>query len=114
MSKRVFVGNLVAHITDQELSDMFAPYGGVRKAEVVRGRGGRGRGFGYVELVSDEGAARAIAELNGREIQGKPMTLAEARAGAPRKPMEEDDHRSGPFRGHGPGGGGGGGRGRRY
>ena len=115
MSKRLFVGNLTAHITDKELGDVFASYGAVLKAEVVRGRGGRSRGFGYVELTSDDSAARAIADLNGREVQGKPMTLAEARSAAPRKPMEEDDHRSGPFRGHGPGGGGGGGgRGRRY
>lgn len=117
MSKRMFVGNLTLNITDKELGEVFASYGGVLKAEVVRGRGGRSRGFGYVELSNDDGVVRAIAELNGREIQGKPMTLAEARSAAPRKPMEEDEHRSGPFRGHGPGGGGGGGgggRGRRY
>ena len=114
MSKRLFVGNLTAHITDKELGEVFASYGALVKAEVVRGRGGRSRGFGYVELASDDSAARAIVDLNGRDIQGKPMTLAEARSAAPRKLMDEEDHRSGPFRGHGPGGGGGGGRGRRY
>ena len=77
MSKRVFVGNLAQQVTDQELGEVFAPYGAVRKAEVVRGRGGRGRGFGYVELASDEAVTRAIAELNGHEIQGRPLTLAE-------------------------------------
>ena len=105
MSKRVFVGNLHAHVTDQELSDVFAPYGGVRKAEVVRGRGGRGRGFGYVELASDEGAIRAIAELNGREIRGKPATLAEARSAAPRPRAADFDDRPPFSRDRGFGGG---------
>jgi RNA recognition motif-containing protein len=116
MSKRLFVGNLTQHLTDKELGELFASYGGVLKAEVVRGRGGRSRRFGYVELTTDDSAARAIAELNGREINGQAMTLAEARSAAPRKAFDEDEHRSGPFRGHGPGGGGGGGggRGRRY
>jgi RNA recognition motif-containing protein len=115
MSKRLFVGNLTPQLTDKQLGDVFASYGGVLKAEVVRGRGGRSRGFGYVELTSDDHAARAIAELNGHDIQGQPMTLAEARSAAPRKAFDEDEHRGGGYRGHGPGGGGGGGgRGRRY
>ena len=105
MSKRVFVGNLATQITDQELSDVFAPYGGVRKAEVVRGRGGRSRGFGYVELASEEGAARAIAELNGREIGGRPATLAEARSSAPRPPSADFDERPSFSRDRGYGGG---------
>jgi RNA recognition motif-containing protein len=101
MSKRVFVGNLAAQVSDKELSDLFAPYGVVRKAEVVRGRGGRGRGFAYVELASDEGAARAIAELNGREILGRPATLAEARSAPPRPPADDTNDYRPPFRDRG-------------
>lgn len=104
MSKRLFVGNLNPHITDQELGAVFAPYGAVRKAEVVRSRGGRGRGFGYVELASDEAATRAITELNGRDIQGRPATLAEAHSSAPRTNMQEADQRSEFSRGRGFGG----------
>ena len=89
MSKRLFVGNLDADVSDQELGNIFAAYGDVLSAEVVRGRGGRGRGFGYVEMSSDEGATHAITELDGRELQGRAMTVAEARRRRRRSPMEE-------------------------
>jgi RNA recognition motif-containing protein len=98
MSKRLFVGNLAPNVSDQELSALFATYGTVRKAEVVRGRGGKGRGFGYVELASDESAMRALGELNGRELHGRRLTLAEARSAAPRTPMEEADRQAEMFR----------------
>jgi RNA recognition motif-containing protein len=110
MSKRLFVGNLAAHVSDQELNALFVTYGTVRKAEVVRGRGGKGRGFGYVELASDDSAVRALTELNGRELHGRPLTLAEARCAAPRTPMEEADRHAEMFR---PNQGGGERRGRR-
>jgi RNA recognition motif-containing protein len=100
MSKRLFVGNLAPHVSDQELSALFSSYGAVRKAEVVRGRGGKGRGFGYVELASDDAATRALTELNGRDLHGRPLTLAEARSAAPRSPMEEADHNAEMFRPH--------------
>jgi cold-inducible RNA-binding protein len=98
MSKRLFVGNLAPNISDQELSALFNSYGAVQKAEVVRGRGGKGRGFGYVELASDDNATRAITELNGRDFHGRPLTLAEARSAAPRTPMEEADRHAEMFR----------------
>ena len=93
MTKRLFVGNLSLNISDQELSDLFADYGAVVGAEVVRGRGGRGRGFGYVELDSDQGATRAIVELNGRALQGREVTVAEARSRRRPSPMEQADSR---------------------
>ena len=105
MSKRLFVGNLAQQVTDEQLGQVFAPYGAVRKAEVVRGRGGRGRGFGYVELGSDEAVTRAIAELNGREIQGRSVTVAEAQSSAPRTNMQEADQRFEFSRGRGFSGG---------
>jgi RNA recognition motif-containing protein len=94
MSKRLFVGNLVATMSDRELANVFAPYGTIRKAEVVRGRGGKGRGFGYVELASDEDALRAIAELNGSQVLGHTVTLAEAQSAAPRSRLAEPDYRA--------------------
>ena len=108
MGMRLFVGNLADGITDQELGAIFSGSGTVSKAEVVRGRGGRGRGFGYVELASEPEAARAMAEVNGREVQGRVLTVGEARSAARRKPMEEADQRSGFSHPHGYGGGGGG------
>lgn len=104
MVKRLFVGNLASNVSDQELGELFAGYGAVRKAEVVRGRGGKGRGFGYVELASDDAASRALAELNGRNLHGRPLTLAEARSAAPRSPMEEADRNAEMFRPHPSGG----------
>ena len=101
MSKRLFVGNLTPNIDDQELNDLFAEYGTVVKAEVVRGRGGRGRGFGYVEMESDDVATEAIAAVNGREWHGREITVAEARSRRRPSPMEQADSR------HGFGGGGG-------
>ncbi len=105
MSKRLFIGNLAGHITDQELADVFAPYGAIRKAEVVRGRGGKGRGFGYVTLASDENAVRAITELNGSQVHGRSVTLAEAQSAEPRNLLTEPDHRGDFSRGRGHGGG---------
>ena len=93
MSKRLFVGNLDPNISDEELGESFATYGPVLRAEVVRARGGRGRGFGYVELESVDGAERAISELHGREMYGRAVTVAEARAFRPRSRMEEADSR---------------------
>ncbi len=111
MAVRLFVGNLGPVISDQELAAMFAPYGAV-KAEVVRGRRGKGRGFGYIELLSEQEATRAIADLNGREVGGRPITLAGANA-SPRKSPDEVDQQYGYSRSSGgrsrSGGGGGGG-----
>jgi len=86
MSKRVFVGNLVHEVTNEDLTSLFAPYGEVLMAEVVIGRRGRARGFGYVELASDESAARAVEELNGQDVKGQRLTVAEARSRGPSSP----------------------------
>jgi RNA recognition motif-containing protein len=91
----LFVGNLAGEVSDQELGALFRDYGAVRKAEVVRGRGGKGRGFGYVELANETEAVRAVADLNGREFYGRALTLAEARSNAPSKPLEEEFTRPG-------------------
>ena len=103
MPKRLYVGNLSQDLTDQELGDFFAAYGEVLKAEVVIGRRGKVRGFGYVALASDEEAARAILELNGRELQGQAVTVAEARSRPRLSPMEEANRRAEFYRGYGSG-----------
>ena len=95
MGKRIYVGNLPWSMTSATLEGLFSPHGTVTSAEVVSDREtGRSRGFGFVEMDSDDACQQAIDALNGNEIDGRPLTVNEARERAPRT-----------------GGGGGGGRG---
>ena len=96
MAKNIYVGNLPFSTTDSELTEMFAPYGAVKDARVIKDRiTERSRGFGFVEMESDEEADKAIAEMNGKDLDGRPLKASEA------KPREDR-------RGGGGGGGGGG------
>jgi RNA recognition motif-containing protein len=114
MSRKIYVGNLPWSTTSADLEAMFAPHGAVRSAEVISDREtGRSRGFGFVEMESDEGLQAAIAALNGQEINGRPLTVNEARERTPRS----GGGGGGGGRGYGGGGGGGyggGGGGRGY
>jgi RNA recognition motif-containing protein len=97
MSKKLYVGNLPFTTTADDLVEAFGEYGTVTQAQVVMDRDtGRSRGFGFVEM--SDGADPAIASLNGAELQGRTLTVNEAR------PREER-----PRSGGGGGGGGGGG-----
>ena len=81
MGKRLYVGNLNYATTSSELEQMFQQFGTVRTAEVITDRAtGRSKGFGFVEMGSDEEAAAAIEALNGRETGGRALTVNEARA----------------------------------
>jgi len=96
MGTRLFVGNLSYSVTDSTLQESFGRFGNVVSASVVVDKmSGRSRGFGFVELSSDAEAERAVSEMNGTEIDGRPVNVNIAR------PREE--------RGFGGGGGGGGG-----
>ncbi|MBP2680545.1 MAG: RNA-binding protein [Candidatus Krumholzibacteriota bacterium] len=102
MGTRIYVGNLDYGVGDSDLEKMFAPHGTVQSAQVVMDRDtGRSKGFGFVEMGSEEEAQAAIAALNGKEIEGRTITVNEARP------------REGGSRGGGGGGGGFGGGGRR-
>ncbi len=104
MGKKIYVGNLSYDVTDATLQALFTPYGTVQSAQVIMDRdSGRSKGFGFVEMGTDDEAKAAIAALNGQDKGGRPMTVNEA------KPRED---RSGGRGGYG--GGGGGGRGGRY
>ena len=104
MGKKLYVGNLPFSATDQTLMDVFAPYGAVESARVITDRmSGRSKGFGFVEMTQDADAEKAIGELNGAQLEGRAMTVNEAR------PMEPRENRGGG--GGGGFGGGGGGRG---
>ena len=79
MGRRIYVGNLPWSTTSSELQNMFAEHGGVKNAEVISDREtGRSRGFGFVEMESDEGTQAAIAALNGKDMGGRALTVNEA------------------------------------
>jgi RNA recognition motif-containing protein len=85
MGKRIYVGNLPWSTTSDSLKAMFAEHGKVRSAEVVSDRDtGRSRGFGFVEMESDQDCATAIEALNGHSIEGRALTVNEARERTPR------------------------------
>lgn len=105
MGSKLYVGNLDYRIGDSDLERMFAAYGTVKSAQVIMDRDtGRSKGFGFVEMGTDKEAQAAIAALNGKEVEGRSLTVNEAR------PQEK---RGGGFGGGG-GGRRGGGGGRRY
>jgi cold-inducible RNA-binding protein len=95
MAKKLFVGNLPYTTTDAELNSVFSEIGTVQSASVIIERQtGRSKGFGFVEMASDEEATRAISELNGRDMGGRSLVVSEAR------PMSErSDRPSGGNRG---------------
>ena len=110
MGKKLYVGNLSYSVTDSDLSTMFGAHGTVQSAQVIMDRDtGRSKGFGFVEMGSDQEAQAAIAALNGQDSGGRALTVNEAR------PKSESGGGHGGSRGRSGGGGGyGGGGGRRY
>jgi RNA recognition motif-containing protein len=81
MGRRLYVGNLAWTVTDQDLRDVFSEAGNVDSSQVIMDRAtNRSRGFGFVEMSTDEAADAAIKTLNGREIKGRPIRVNEAQA----------------------------------
>jgi RNA recognition motif-containing protein len=81
----MYVSNLSFHTKDEELKNLFAEYGAVSSAKVISDREtGQSRGFGFVEMGSDDEAKEAIKGLNGKEIEGRAMSVSVAREKAPR------------------------------
>ena len=111
MGSKLYVGNLSYDVNSSDLEQLFAQYGTVQSAEVISDRDtGRSKGFGFVQMGSDEEAQAAISALNGQEHSGRSLTVNEA------KPREDRPRGGGGFGGGGGGrggygGGGGGGRG---
>lgn len=80
MAKKLYVGNLPYSITDSELQELFEQHGSVQSAQVINDRDtGRSKGFGFVEMSSEEEAQSAIEALNGTEHGGRTLTVNEAR-----------------------------------
>jgi RNA recognition motif-containing protein len=104
---KLYVGNLAYSMTDTDLQNLFEQYGAVQSAQVIMDRDtGRSKGFGFVEMGTTEEGQAAIQALNDQEVNGRKLTVNEAR------PREERGGGGGGGRGRGGfGGGGGGGRG---
>lgn len=97
MAKKLYVGNMSYNTSEEALRTLFAEVGVVESVTIITDRGsGRPKGFGFVEMTTDEAAAEAISRLNGQMLDGREISVAEARPPRPR-----DDR---------PRGGGGGGR----
>jgi RNA recognition motif-containing protein len=80
MSKKLYVGNFGYDVTDGDLSKMFETHGTVESAQVIMDRDtSRSKGFGFVEMKTDQQAQAAIAGLNGKESGGRTLTVNEAR-----------------------------------
>ncbi len=98
MGNKLYVGGLPYSVTETQLQELFSQHGEVRSAKVITDKfTGRSRGFGFVELGSDEEGQKAMEALNGTQLEGRTLIVNEAK--------EQGDRR-------GPGGGGGGGRNR--
>ena len=105
MATKLYVGNLSYQTTDQQLQDMFAEVGSVASAQVVSDRyTGQSRGFGFVEMASEDEAQQAIASINGRSLDGRALVVNESR------PRENSGGGGGGRSSGGGYGGGGGGR----
>ena len=104
MNTKLFVGNLSFDTTELDLQDMFAAFGPVSEVNLVTDRvSGRPRGFAFVTMATPEGAQAAITGMAGKNVNGRNLTVNEAR------PREERPPRSGGGGGYGGGGGGRGG-----
>jgi RNA recognition motif-containing protein len=110
--KNIFVGNLDFNTSEDELRNLFTTYGQVDRVSIMTDRDtGRSRGFGFVEMTNAEDGEKAIAAINGTQINGRTLNVNEARPKAERAGGGGRD-RGGPGGGRGGRGGGGGGGGR--
>jgi cold-inducible RNA-binding protein len=92
MNTKLYVGNLSYDTTENDLQDFFAACGPVSQAEVIFDRStNRSRGFGFVTMASEEAAEAAVQQLNGKDLQGRALTVNEAR---PRESREGGGGRS--------------------
>src|SRR5437660_518745 len=106
MGRKLYVGNLTYGVSSSDLEQMFAAHGTVESAQVIMDRDtGRSKGFGFVEMGSDQEAQAAIQAMNGKEVDGRALTVNEA------KPREGRGGGGGGRGGYGGGRGGGGGGG---
>ena len=115
MNTKLYVGNISYSVTENDLEDLFTQFGPVTEVNLMLDRmTGRPRGFAFVTMASKEGADAAIQALNGKEWEGRPLTVNEARPREERPPGGGGGGCGGGGGFRGRGGGGGGGRQNRY
>lgn len=86
MSKKLYVGNLLYEVSDEDLKELFSQQGAVASASVVRYHdSGRSKGFGFVEFENEEDAKKALDALNGQDFKGRKLIVSEARPPRPRE-----------------------------
>jgi RNA recognition motif-containing protein len=108
MGTKLYVGNLPYNVTEEKLHDHFAQHGAVLSARIISDKfTGKSKGFGFVEMSSDQEAEKAISALNGTDFEGRNIVVSEARPQSPRSSRP-----GGSGGGFGGGGFGGGSRGR--
>jgi RNA recognition motif-containing protein len=96
VNKKLYVGNLSYSVTVSALEELFASVGAVTSVNLITDRmTGRSRGFAFVEMAEVEAAQKAIAELNGRDLEGRAIKVAEARPQRERRSGGYDDRRRG-------------------
>ena len=118
METKLYVGNLSYGVSEAELQTLFSEVGTVKSVQLIQDRNtGRSKGFAFVEMETQDEAQKAISQLNGKELAGRPLTVNLARPREERPAGGRDTRRSGGGfsggRSQGGGGGGGGGGGRR-
>ncbi len=92
MATKLFVASLAYAVTDDQLEEFFAQAGQVVSAKVIMDREtGRSKGFGFVEMSSDDEAQAAIKSLDGKELLGRPVVVTEARPQEGRRPSYQGD-----------------------
>lgn len=88
MAKKLFVGNIPYSSSEEDLKKLFGEVGQVESANIITDRNtGRSKGFGFVEMTTDEEAEKAIKKFNGHELEGRALVVNEAR---PMKPRREE------------------------
>jgi len=86
MSKKIYVGNMSYSTTEETLRDLFAAYGDVESVSIITDKfTGRARGFGFVEMGSEDAVQAAVAALNGQKVDGRELKVNEAHDRAPRQ-----------------------------
>ena len=96
MAKKLYVGNLSYNTTDASLKDAFSPLGVVEDAKVITDKmTGRSRGFGFVTMTNDDEALAAIDKMNGADVEGRKLTVNEAKPLSDRPPRRNFDNRGG-------------------
>lgn len=110
MSKKIYVGNISFNASEEDVKTLFAEYGEIESVKLVtEPQTGRPRGFGFVEMATEDDAQRAVSSLNGKAFMGRTLTVSEARAQQPRDRGSFDKGGRGGRGGYGGGRGSGGG-----